>query len=773
MKRNTLLYIILIFCMLSQSCRVKKFIPEGEYLYTGADLKLVEEGEVRDRNQVKSRLETLLPSANSAILGMRIGVWAHYKGSKEGAGWFNRFLKRRLGEEPIYLSDINPVRTEELLMNRMENMGYFYGRTGSEVKRGDRFASIDFTAWLPTPYSMENITIERDSLQIDQAVREILQNSELKRGDRFDLQKLNAERIRIDDELKLRGYYNFNSDYLIFEADTTKYDDRRFDLFLRFKDETPEKALLPYTIRDIRVFPNYSVTESEDLLDTTLVNGIKFIQGVKVFKPDLLEEYILFEQGQRYSAQNARLTRNRLSSIGNYRYVNVRFSEQDTSLAEGEGVLDADIYLSPLNRRSVRAELQGLSKSNNFAGPGILLSLRNRNLWQGGETLNISANAAYETQIAAGDRTGLNSIELGLKADLIFPRVIFPIPINERFAYSVPKTKISVGAEYLNRMDLYRLVSYNASYGYFWNQNRYVYHEINPINLTFVRMSNASPMFEEILANNPFLRRSFEQQFIAGMNYTFNYNQMVDPFRVHSIFVGTTIDIAGNGLNLISGILSDDPSTFFGLDYAQYVKADLDLRYYLRLNENNIIATRLFGGYGLPYGNSISLPFVKQYFSGGPNSVRAFRIRSLGPGIYRPAQFDIGSFFDQAGDIRLEGNIEYRFPIVSVLKGAFFVDAGNVWLQNRNLSLFDGAADPTLNTNAGQFSSDWYKELGVGAGFGLRVDIDFFVIRFDFASPLRRPYLPENERWGNTFDIRSRDWRRENLIFNFAIGYPF
>jgi len=768
MNRYTLLFSFLIFCLLSQSCRVKKYIPEGEYLYTGADLELVEEGEIRDRNQVKSRLESLLPSANSSILGVRLGVWAHYKGSQEGAGWFNRFLKRRLGEEPIYLSDINPVRTEELLMNRMENMGYFYGRTDSEVKRGDRFASIDFRAFLPTPYTMENISIERDSLQIDQAVREVLQNTELKRGDRFDLQKLNAERIRIDDELKLRGYYNFNSDFLIFEADTTKYGDRRFDLFLRFKDETPEKALLPYTIQDIRVYPNYSVTESMGLLDTTVVNGIKFIQGVEVFKPHLLEEYILFEQNQRYSAQNARLTRNRLSSIGNYRYVNVRFTEQDTVLEGGEGVLDANIYLSPLNRRSVRAELQGLSKSNNFAGPGILVTLRNRNLWNGGETLNISANAAYETQIAAGDRTGLNSIELGLKADLIFPRVIFPIPISERFAYSVPKTKFSIGAEYLNRMDLYRLISYNASYGYFWNQNRYVYHEINPINLTFVRMSNASPQFTEILRNNPFLERSFEQQFIAGINYTFNYNQMVDAFRVHSIFVGTTIDIAGNALNLLSRTFSDDPSTFFGLDYAQYARADLDLRYYLRLNENNIIATRLFGGWGIPYGNSISLPFVKQYFSGGPNSVRAFRIRSLGPGTYRPEQFDIGSFFDQAGDIRLEGNIEYRFPIVSVLKGALFVDAGNIWLQNENPALRTAENEPR-----GQFTSDWFKELGVGTGFGLRVDIDFFVIRFDFATPIRRPYLPENQRWGNTFDIRSSSWRRENLIFNFAIGYPF
>lgn len=165
---------------------------------------------------------------------------------------------------------------------------------------------------------------------------------------------------------------------------------------------------------------------------------------------------------------------------------------------------------------------------------------------------------------------------------------------------------------------------------------------------------------------------------------------------------------------------------------------------------------------GIPYGNSLSLPYVKQYFSGGPNSVRAFRIRSLGPGTFRPSEFNIGSYFDQSGDIRLEGNLEYRFPIVSIVKGGLFADAGNIWLAKENSAL-----------PGGKFSSDWFKELGVGVGFGLRVDIQFFVIRLDLATPIRKPHLPENERWGNSFDFRDKTWRRENLVFNFAIGYPF
>ncbi|WP_246535384.1 translocation and assembly module lipoprotein TamL [Litoribacter ruber] len=762
MTRSLFFYIAIMTFFLLESCNVKKFIPEGEYLYTGSEVEYIKEGEVRDFNEVRGRLNSLLPEPNSTFLGQRIGLWAHYKGSQEKPGFINRFLKNRLGEEPVYLSDISATRTEQLLVNRMENMGYFFGRTSSEVIRKDQFAEIEFKAYLPSPYLIGNVQIDRDSLPIEKEMKALLEEADIKSGDRFDLQKLQAERIRIDNELKTRGYYNFNSDYLIFEADSSGDEAKKIDLFLRLKNEAPSSGILPYRINEIKIFPNYSVLEDGGKLDTTIINDKKYIQGNKVFKPHLLDEYILIQPGDTYSSTQSRLTRNRLSGIGNYRYVNVRFSELDSIAEDGYGKLDGNIYLSPVTRRALRAELQGLSKSNNFAGPGLQVSLQNRNLWNGGEVLNLSAKIAYETQIAAGERQGLNSLELGLKADLIFPRVIFPIPISERFSYSVPKTKMSLGAEYLNRGDLYRLYSYLASYGYFWNQNRFVYHEINPISISFVNMTNASPEFEAILDGNPFLRNSFEQQFIAGINYTFNYNQMVDAHRTHSIFVGTTIDIAGNGLNLITRTFGEDPSTFFGLNYAQYARGDVDFRYYWKIDSNNTIATRLFGGLGIPYGNSVSLPFVKQYFAGGPNSIRAFRIRSLGPGTYRPEQFDIGSFFDQAGDIRLEGNIEYRFPIVSVLKGALFLDAGNIWLQNENEAL-----------PGGTFSSQWYKELAVGTGFGARIDIDFFVIRFDIATPIRRPYLPENERWGNTFDIGSSEWRRENLIFNFAIGYPF
>src|SRR5690606_27324592 len=282
-------------------------------------------------------------------------------------------------------------------------------------------------------------------------IGELLEETELEPGMRFDLNLLKEERVRLDEALKLEGYYNITPDFLIFEADTNNYEDKRFDLFVRVKRNAPEKSLLPYVIKNINVYPNFSLRRQQKEPDTVEVANIRFLQDELVFKPELLEQYILFEPGQLYNAEVSRRTSSRLTSIGSYRYVNIRFDEQDTIQRGDEvGELDANIYLSPLNKRTVRAELMGISKSNNFAGPGVTLSFRNRNLFSGGETFNFSTNFSYETQIAGGDRKGLSSYDFGISADLIFPRVVFPFPIKERFSYAVPKTKISLGAEFQN-----------------------------------------------------------------------------------------------------------------------------------------------------------------------------------------------------------------------------------------------------------------------------------------------------------------------------------
>jgi outer membrane protein assembly factor BamA len=418
--------------------------------------------------------------------------------------------------------------------------------------------------------------------------------------------------------------------------------------------------------------------------------------------------------------------------------------------------MDARVDLAPLPRRRLRYETQFLSKSNNFVGPALKLGYQNRNLFRGGELLNVDLNGGFETQFAGGRQTGLNAFEVGLKGELVFPRILSPIDLGGNLGYGLPRTRLVSGVSLLNRVNFYRLRSFQAGFGYQWQTNRFVSHDLQPAAISFTGLSRTSAAFDAILAANPFLRQSFEQRFIAGLVYQGTFSELAEN-KPHRWVAIVGLDAAGNLPGLITG--SDQ---LFGETLARYVRLDADIRYHRVFSADRRLVLRVFGGYGYSYGASPTLPYIKQYFAGGPNSVRAFNIRSLGPGNYRPANFDLASFFDQAGDIKLEANVEYRFPLVPYLKGAVFADAGNIWLQRPNPAL-----------RGGHFTSQWAQELGVGAGFGLRIDADILVLRFDLATPLRKPWLPTGERWFDSFSLADRDWRRENLNLVFAIGYPF
>ncbi len=467
-----------------------------------------------------------------------------------------------------------------------------------------------------------------------------------------------------------------------------------------------------------------------------------------------------------YNPEASRLTSNRLTAIGSYKYANIQFNETDTIVKnDSTGLLDVDIFLSPLTKKSLRAELQAISQSNGFSGPGVALTYSNRNVFHRGETLNIRGEFSYGIQLGGSDTAGLNSIVGGLNAELVIPTLVPFSP--DRFKHTVPKTTISLGADFFNRSELYTLTSINTSFGYALNANKFVYHDLKPISINFTNLTNTTPEFEEVLEQNPFLRASLEQQFIIGLIYSFTYNGLVEKDKKNPLFFLTSLDLAGNTLGLLDG----GNGTVFGQEYAQYAKADLDFRYYRRWGKGNAIVSRMYAGLGIPYGNSKTMPFSKQFFSGGPYSIRAFQTRSLGPGSFNPSDIT-STYFDQSGNFKLETNIEYRFPIKSYFKGALFIDAGNVWLT-RDIALPPDESEEGISFNEelfekGKFSSDWLSELGVGLGFGLRLDIQNFVIRLDVASPMRVPFLPKGERNKVPFfDDNNK------TVFNFAIGYPF
>ena len=757
--------VMLVFFAL-YSCSISKFIPEGEKLYTGGELSLHIADSINDIKETRAELQSLLqPKPNATFLGMRSSLYFHYKAQKEKPGFMYKWLNKKFGEEPVYFSEVNPERMEELILNRLENKGFFYSSMQYDIDSVKQFAAVRYNAELPTPYSMETYELKEDSTKLYESILKTLPEASIKQGNHFGLAQLKLERKRIDIELKNQGYYYFNPDFLVFEADTNQYNNRKFDLLLRLKKEVPQKAKIPYVINSISVYPNNSIAEDTLPLKRNTIKGITFVQDSSYFMRERLASYILLKEGQLYNAETSRITSNRLTGIGSYKYANIQFREIDTiAKNDSTGLLDVDIYLSPLTKNSLRAEVQAISQSNGFTGPGLALTYSNRNVFRRGETFNIRGEFSYGIQLG-GDSAGQNSIVGGVNAELVIPTLLPFTP--DQFSRRVPKTTISLGSDFFNRSQLYTLTSINTSFGYALNANRFVYHDLKPISVNFTNLANTTAEFEEVLEQNPFLRASLEDQFIVGIIYAFTYNELGEKNKKAPIYFSGSLDIAGNTL----GLISETDGTVFGQDFAQYAKTDLDFRYYRRWGKGSTIVSRLYAGLGVPYGNSKTMPFIKQFFSGGPYSVRAFQTRSLGPGSFSPEDIN-SAYFDQSGNFKLESNIEYRFPIKSYFKGAFFIDAGNIWLT-KNIELPPDESDEGISFNEelfekGKFGSDWLSEVAVGFGFGLRLDIQNFVIRLDVASPMRVPFLPKGER--NKVPFFGDD---NNTVFNFAIGYPF
>jgi hypothetical protein len=423
--------------------------------------------------------------------------------------------------------------------------------------------------------------------------------------------------------------------------------------------------------------------------------------------------------------------------------------------------------MTPSKKMSVSAELNAVSKSNNFAGPGIKLSYKSRNFFRGAELFSINLNGRFEKQIS-GEKEGDTAYEVGIETTLDVPRLI-PFMQHKRNKPFLPNANIMVGTGIFARVSLYKFSTYTTGLEYTWRKNEFLSHVIKPIDVSFTNLIDATDEFNIFLSLNPSIKKSFEEQFIIGSSYNFIINKLTEVNRAQ-YYVNVGVDPSGNFLALIGGITSrkeNDPDkkvAAFGVPISQYFRIRTDLRYYFKTGKEARIATRLYAAAGIPYGNSSVMPYVKQFYVGGTNSMRAFRARSLGPGSYQPTDSLQNILVDQTGEIKLEGNIEYRFPIIGFLKGSLFSDIGNIWLVNAD-SLRPG----------GKFSwNNFHKELAVGLGFGLRIDVNLVVVRFDWAFPVRKPWLPEGNRWAfNEIDLFDKRWRKDNLLWNISIGYPF
>ncbi|MRX67076.1 Outer membrane protein assembly factor BamA [Flavobacterium resistens] len=764
MKNRYIKYFITLSLFFVFGCSNTKYLPEGDLLYTGASVKVKDSViKKKDRKALENQLEDLLrPKPNKQFLGLRPKLWIYnIAGEPKKQKGFRYWLRTKVGEEPVLFSKVDLDYNTSVLRNFTENKGYFKTRVSADSTVSNKRVTAEYIVIPKKQYIIKSVTFPDDSLAMSRIIGRSSRRSLLKVGNPYDLDVIKAERERIDARLKEKGYYYFNPDYILAKVDSSK-GDHEVKIRLVIKDDTPPKALTAYKIDKIIVYPNFSISKDsvkykpEDIVQ---YKDFTIIDTANTFKPRVFDRTIYFKKGDLYNRKDHNLTLNRFVNLGTFSFVKNEFRTSDSI----KNALDSYYYLTLLPKKFIRVEVLGKTNSASYTGTELNVNWNNRNLFRGAELLTVSVFGGADFQLA-GVNKGKNIYKLGTETSLTWPRFITPFHIDGSSEY-VPRTKATLRYEYQNRTQLYALNSFKTSFGYLWKENARKEHQLNVMDITYVSPNHVTQEYRDDIKADSSLAKVIEKQLIFGPTYTYTYTNTMQKRKKNTFYFSGELDLAGNVTGLITGanIKKNDTIKIFDVPFSQYAKIRGDFRHYLKLGKESELASRIIVGAGIPYGNSSVLPTSKQFVVGGTNSIRAFRARSIGPGSYVNTATTNDYLPDQSGDLKLEFSTEYRTKLFSIVKGAAFIDAGNIWLVN---------ADP--NKPGAEFSKDFMKEIAVGAGVGLRFDVSFFILRTDLAFPLRKPYLPDGQRWViKDIDFGSGPWRKENLILNIAIGYPF
>lgn len=755
---------IVLSLFFSFGCSNTKYLPEGDLLFTGSSVSVKDSIlKKKERRALENDLETLLrPKPNKNIFGLRPKLLIYnLTGEPKKEKGIRHWLRNKVGEAPVLFSKVDLDYNVAVLRNFTENRGYFKTRVSSDSTAKNKKVTVEYTVWPKRQYKIKSVAFPKDSTDLGKEISKTSRRTLLKEGNPYDLELIKLERERIDTRLKEKGYYYFNPDYILAQVDSTK-GDYQVNIKLKIKDETPEKATIAYKINKIIAYPNFSISKDNITYkkgDIVQYKNFTIIDSANTFKPKVFDGTLFFKKGDFYNRKNHNLSLNRFVNLGTFNFVKNEFKVSDSL----KNSLDAYYYLTLLPKKYIRFEVLGKTNSAGFTGSEINVNWNNRNVFRAAELLTISVFGGADFQLS-GENKGQNIFKLGTETTMTWPRLIVPFPIESTSEF-VPKTKASVRYEYQNRIQLYALNSLKTSFGYIWKNDIRKEHQLNVVDITYVSPNNVSTEYEQDILKDATLSKIIEKQLIFGPTYSYTFTNTNQKRKKNTFYFNGEVDLAGNITGLLKGanVEQGKEITIFDVPFSQYVKVSSDFRHYLKLGKESQLASRIIVGAGFAYGNSTTMPATKQFVVGGTNSIRAFRARALGPGSNQPTLTSNSFLPDQSADIKLEFNTEYRAKIYGLMKGALFVDAGNIWLLN---------ADP--NKPGAEISKDFMKQIAIGAGAGLRFDFSFLILRTDFAFPLRKPYLQERQRWVlDDIDFGSGSWRKENLILNIAIGYPF
>lgn len=765
---------LLILILVSQaicSCKVADKIPPQKRLYGGASVSVIRHdslagGEVPE---FKTLLEDATrPAPNTMLFSYPYKVaFNYFLGEKKKETGLKEWFRKRLGEEPVFVDAFMVDQNATNLKSLLDSYGYFnaavrgrleekkvLGFARYEVEPNQRFM-ID-SVWIDPPQEGE---FSEDFLSFSQHFR-------LPRY--FNLERIKLERQKMYTSMRNIGYYYFRPEYIHILLDSTQ---RPAHLIAKVtpREDIPEQAKRRYQINNIYVSID-KPTRVEQLDESS--SSFDFFRGLvlddpgRKYKEKIFLDAIAFRPGMLYNNDAVSVTSNRLLSLRNFRSIQSQFqvvNRLDSTL------IDVYYNLQTNKRKTINVEANALSRSSGLAGTQMSLSWRNSNTFRGAEKFEVGINGNFEFQLGGKrENTEYNeNYRTGAWTSLEFPRFIAPfIRIDPEVSNVLPKTLLRISYENFIKRGLYDLNSFSFNWEYAWTKGYGFEHVFRPITFNFVKSSNHSSAFVKEVFRDPKLIHVLDNHLILGSGYEIVYTPQNRKKTILS-YRGV-IDVAGLLLSMYDGLNNrgENSGFIFGERYGQFIKVENEFRYKFNVNRDFTWANRAILGVGIPYGNQNQLPFVKQFFVGGNNSLRGFRARGVGPGSYsnEEASYIEKYLGNNTGDIRIEINTELRYKLNNLINLATFVDAGNVWLFK----------DPYIYDERAVFSKKFIKEIAISGGLGFRFDFGLFIFRIDVATPFRKPWLDETQRW--VFDkmqINNKEWRRDNIIWNFAVGLPF
>lgn len=767
MKINKL-HIIGIVCFLlgAASCSTTRNLPEDELLYRGIKkIDVLSQDESGNGEQALEEITAAVTQTTKYgfILPYRLWAYNSFEKYEKGVG---KWIFKKIAADPVYLSTVNPGTRTKVASNLLHDYGYFDGKVTYQVDtlKNPKEIKLSYQIDMGKPYYIDTLTYEKFSPFADSLIRRSDSQRLIHSGDHFNVLRLNEERQRIIDLLRDNGYYYARTDFLTILADTIMRPGY-VNLKIVPKSNIPQEALRTYRLGHTSVYlTGYNgerPTDSLKLRDFTIYYAGKK-PGIKY---GVLRKRFIYRSGEKYSQLRQNYTQEALARLGVF-----KFSEfQYTPRSNGGDTLDIRVnamFDLPYNSE---LELNVKTKSTKQTGPGAFFSLSRRNFRRMGASLNLELRGSYEWQTSStvdGESSVMNSYELGTSLSLEFPRLVLPWIRDRIDPFRFPsQTNFKIYAEQVNRARYFKMLSFGGTVSYSFQPSRSMKHTVTPLHLAFNHLQRRTAAFDSIAEANPMLFHSLSDQFIPSVTYTFTYDNSWMKKRIRTWWENS-ITSAGNVTSLIymacgKGFNTRDKE-FLGTPFAQFLKFTSEIRPLYQISEKQQLAGRFMAGVVWAYGNKTIAPYNEQFYVGGANSIRAFTIRSIGPGRFHPSENSSYSYVDETGDIKLEANLEYRFRMMSNLfggnlNGAVFLDAGNVWLMRKD------EARPGAEFTFSKFFDNW----AVGTGIGIRYDLSFLILRLDWGIALHVPYETGKRGYYNIPNFK------DGMGIHFAIGYPF